>query len=275
MIYYAIGDIHGMYDHLQSMLSRIKLHHGREYPNEEYQIVLLGDYVDRGAQSKQVIDYLIEHQEKDNLIVLPGNHEQMMLGMIEEYDDGSFEKYMIWWARNGGFRTLQSYFPEDHPSRTPANWMSRQNCRDWSDEWKNKFPEHHKFLETVLFGGYSPNKTVYFLDYEDRIMFVHAGVIPAKELSQHNGQELLWSRDASFLTDSVKWIEETVDMVVHGHTPMVETARFGAHRSGLDAGVFSTGELCCGVFVDGERVDTLYVEGPPANYHPPSEFTRY
>lgn len=91
----AIGDIHGCADSLNSLLHRLE-------PTESDTIVTLGDYVDRGPDSKYVIDMLIELQESTNLIPLRGNHEEMMLEVL----NGAAPQR---WLQHGGVDTLESY----------------------------------------------------------------------------------------------------------------------------------------------------------------------
>jgi serine/threonine protein phosphatase 1 len=92
----AIGDIHGCRTALESLLEAIR-------PSVDDTIVTLGDYVDRGADSKGVIDVLIELAGRTNLIAIQGNHEQMMLDVI------SGESSYRGWVQHGGVQTLDSY----------------------------------------------------------------------------------------------------------------------------------------------------------------------
>jgi serine/threonine protein phosphatase 1 len=94
---FAIGDVHGCYDQLRELIeSKIRANAGDK-------IVFLGDYIDRGKKSKEVIDYIIGLNEKGfNIILLSGNHESMLLDSLETGD-------MTLWGWNGGYETLRSF----------------------------------------------------------------------------------------------------------------------------------------------------------------------
>jgi len=263
MLYYAIGDIHGMDDLLGDILEQIKTHHAENFPAVDKQLIFLGDYVDRGPKSKDVIDRVMA---LDNPIILPGNHEDMMLSMFTSINDNSFEQDMMWWGSNGGFQTLQSYFGPDHESSDPKNWHNRSMCVAWMKEFAKNFPTHFEFLVNCVGNKYSPTGKTHHIDVADRIMFVHAGVQPHKLLDDQTSQTFLWTRDSDFLHDRVKWIEPSVDMVVHGHTPMSE-GMFAKHRTGLDIGSVFTSHLLCGVFLDGKLVDKIMATGTKTPYH--------
>lgn len=272
MIYYAIGDIHGMYDQLVSIMKKIEDFHDTVYNGREYKVVFLGDYVDRGPESQKCIDFI--NGFYTDHIVLPGNHEEMFYGVIENEQDASYHEYMMWWGRNGGFSTYGSYFPLDHPVHDPDNWKSLMNCREWKREFVRNHPDHVEFLKKCLQGDFSPNHTIHHIDYDDRIMFVHAGVVPNKPLAQHNNRELMWSRLVPFLHMDEEWVEPSVDLVVHGHTPEQEN-NVRQFRVGLDAGAYRFGKLIAGVFEDGKLVHQLEAIGEPANFIPPAQFNQY
>lgn len=95
---FAIGDIHGCFDQLKELMEeKIQL-------TRHDKLVFLGDYIDRGPKSKEVIDYLIALKNKDfDIIALSGNHEQMLLDAWEEEDFTGI------WMINGGKETLKSF----------------------------------------------------------------------------------------------------------------------------------------------------------------------
>ncbi len=179
MSYIAIGDIHGCLDPLQRLIQTLK-------PNPFDTLVFLGDYVDRGPNSKGVIDYLIELKKTHSCIFLLGNHEVLMLdylaGLLTIND----------WERNGGIATLDSY----------------------THEGTLHIPESHlDFLKACL-----P-----YLDTPD-YFFVHGGVKPFRSIEENlckmTKLELVWERshldDAVLNAQDYKW-EKTV---VCGHTPI-------------------------------------------------------
>ncbi|MCX6320509.1 MAG: metallophosphoesterase family protein [Bacteroidia bacterium] len=95
---FAIGDIHGCFDSFRELVEdKIEINNGDK-------LVLLGDYIDRGKQSKEVIDYIIELQQKGfDIIPLIGNHESMLLNAI-----GNEEHFSLW-IQNGGSKTMESF----------------------------------------------------------------------------------------------------------------------------------------------------------------------
>jgi serine/threonine protein phosphatase 1 len=159
MLTYAIGDIHGSYRKLRNLLDHCKEHRGAT----EYRIVFLGDYIDRGPHSREVVDLLIETQSQtpDHVICLRGNHEDMLLNAINYGDHGP-------WLANGGAMTLASYGVGRAGDILPAHL-----------EWFRSLP-----LATA----------------DEKRFFVHAGVRPGVPLQQQSEEDLLWIREP-FLSD--------------------------------------------------------------------------
>lgn len=109
---YAIGDIHGRLDLLEGAFELIRAHAGAR----SFQIVCLGDYVDRGPDSRGVVDVLMREADRTNLTCLKGNHEAMLLEAVEEGEWSS-------WLVNGGEQTMTSYdgeIPAEH-----VEWLRR------------------------------------------------------------------------------------------------------------------------------------------------------
>ncbi|PSQ96684.1 MAG: serine/threonine protein phosphatase [Bacteroidetes bacterium SW_9_63_38] len=174
----AIGDIHGCAKSFEALLDEID-------PSPDDHLVFVGDYIDRGPDSKGVIDRLLELREEVECTFLRGNHESLMLGYL---DSGAFNL----WRVNGGVSTLQSYL---------------ENERSEDIE----IPEHHaEFVrETKLY-------------YEtDDFFLVHAGLRPdltiEENLEQSDDKVFMWERD-HLDSESLAW-EKTV---VCGHTPQPE-----------------------------------------------------
>ena len=170
----AIGDIHGCLGPLDDLLNWVK-------PTPEDLVVVLGDYVDRGPDSRGVIDRLIELKERLNLVCLRGNHEQMM---VEAYRGGRSEKKM--WLGVGGVQTLGSYgvFP------------GRSGTLD-------EVPRSHwDFLENDL------------VDYHEteRFIFVHATVMCDYDMADQPSNALFWE----FLPPAMR--HSSGKLVVCGHT---------------------------------------------------------
>lgn len=107
-VYFAIGDVHGCLKELVDLSAQIDRKIEEDFSNrQDVFIVFLGDYVDRGSNSKPVIDFLIQ-LDPDHHITLPGNHEQMMLDFITADEDHLLRMAGVWF-RNGGIATLASY----------------------------------------------------------------------------------------------------------------------------------------------------------------------
>jgi serine/threonine protein phosphatase 1 len=157
---YAIGDIHGSYTKLANLLRHCADHCGEN----EARFILVGDYIDRGKRSRDVVNFLIETQASwpEQVICLKGNHEDMLLNAAQSGDD-------VMWLHNGGDTTLRSYGvrrPADIPAEHLAWFEALPNC--YSDE---------------------------------RRFFVHAGIMPGIPLEQQRKDVLLWIREP-FLSDT-------------------------------------------------------------------------
>jgi serine/threonine protein phosphatase 1 len=220
---YAIGDIHGRADLLARLLDQIRADRERQAPGAEPTLcIFLGDYVDRGPQSREVIDLLLDFRRDPAFETrfLLGNHEDTMLDYMEGRVSG------LGWSRHGGGTTLQSYgvAPPDEDSRVA--WSARRRAFAAAVP-----PEHRAFLEslelTIAIG---------------QILFVHAGIRPGIAVDQQEKRDLLWIR-REFLdaarTD--RWL------IVHGHTPKAE-AYGGPGRLCLDSGGYISGRLTAASF---------------------------
>ena len=159
MLTYAIGDIHGSYNKLRALLDHCRKHRGAT----EYRIIFLGDYIDRGPNSREVVDLLIDTQSQapDQLICLRGNHEDMLLSAV---NDGDHEP----WLANGGAMTLASYGVGRANAIPPAHL-------DWFHSLPVATADQQRF-------------------------FVHAGVRPGVPLQQQSEYDLIWIREP-FLSD--------------------------------------------------------------------------
>lgn len=201
---YAIGDVHGCYMQLQHAYDFIK----RTDPDGK--IVMLGDYVDRGPNSKEVVIFL--RNEMQDAIKLKGNHEDMMVDALAGLDN------MGNWTRNGGVETLQSY---GHNNIASA-------------QYDDVIMDHAKWMKDL------PNVA----ELENHI-FVHAGLYPGKPLNEQYEEHLLWIRNPFLLADKSAFPDGK--HIVHGHTPS-KYPDLKNHRSGLDTGCFYYGVLTVGKF---------------------------
>ncbi len=227
---YAIGDIHGRADLLRKLLDSIQKDAlGGSYSGKPV-LIFLGDYVDRGMQSKQVIDVLLSKAMSPfETHFLKGNHESAMLDFLLDPSVGPR------WAEYGGAETLASYGVRPPRSRTSVD--------DWaaaSEELKRVLPrEHLHFLRNL-------ELSLRIGDY----LFVHAGLRPGVEIERQSERDLLWIRD-EFLNDSRPFDV----VVVHGHTPTPRPHR-DYRRIGLDTGAYLSGKLTAARF-EHESVNFL------------------
>lgn len=229
---YSVGDIHGRADLLAPMLDLIRQDSAtRRNPGDSAaRVVFLGDYVDRGAQSKQVIDLLLDFRKDAGFEChfLLGNHEDAMLDYLDGRSSGAG------WGRHGGGATLQSY------GITPPRSESREAWAAQRDAFIAAVPaEHRRFLDEL----------VLMVRFENMI-FVHAGLRSGIALDQQMKRDLLWIR-SEFLQAE----QDTTLLVVHGHTPK-EKAYGAPGRLCLDSGAYVTGRLTGAVF-DGASISIL------------------
>jgi serine/threonine protein phosphatase 1 len=198
---FAIGDIHGCVDELTVMLRAIA-------PVRGDSVVFVGDYIDRGPATREVIETLVEVQRGNaECIFLKGNHEDMMLaflGMPGHYG----ESFLF----NGGQPTLESYgIPEGEPvlERIPA--------------------DHLDFLKTLATSYLHPP-----------YLFVHAGISPLRQIEEQSVEDMLWIRQEFIFNP-----HHLGTTVVFGHTPMRAVMIDLPYKLGIDTGLVYGGKLTC------------------------------
>ncbi len=220
---YVIADLHGRFDLLQAALATIARHAG----GRPCKIVTLGDYVDRGPQSRQVVARLMAAQAAGaNLICLKGNHEYMVHRALRRtwFTSASRARCLSWWEHNGGDSTMASYGNEIPPAHL---------------RWMKKLPTMH---------------------VDEHRIFVHAGVDANMPLDKQTNEFLLWHRYPEGVD-----IGYGNRHVVHGHTPHLQGPEKLSHRTNLDTLAWKTGRLVIAVFDD--RIPgpaTTYLEVPSA-----------
>jgi serine/threonine protein phosphatase 1 len=220
---YVIGDIHGRSDLLDRMVIEIA-HDLDEHPVGTALTVTLGDYVDRGLDSRGVLDRLASNPFPTPLVSLKGNHESLLLGFLQDPASG------LRWRRLGGLETLHSY------GVPVESVMKGKNYEGAADQLRAAVtPTHLDFLRSLptflLVGKY---------------FMCHAGVRPGIPLERQSEQDLLWIRD-EFLSSRADFGK----VVVHGHTP-AEAPELLPNRINVDTGAFMTGRLTCAVLEDGK-----------------------
>ncbi len=237
---YAIGDIHGCLKQLDALHEEISTDILRNHPDHVH-IVYLGDYIDRGPNSKGVIDYLIERQNRGDGIpksFIRGNHEQALMAFITDpiATNGSI------WLQWGGGATLKSYgidFEGDIPLPAEIE-RAQKSLRQMMSE------AHIAFLENL----------VPFVEIGE-YFFTHAGIDPFKPLNRQNEKELMIMREPFLSWHKNTKYHSFEKRVVHGHTISDKPEEF-SHRVGIDTGAWKGGPLTAGVF-EGTDVRFLQV----------------
>jgi serine/threonine protein phosphatase 1 len=213
---YAIGDIHGRVDLLDTMLRRIREHVAR-HPIARPIQVFLGDYIDRGPASREVLDRLSTQIGACETIFLRGNHEVYLLEFLKN------PTILTEWRHYGGFETLLSY------SLMPTIDPDLIEQKELAAALDRVLPPFHREWFAKL--------RDYFICGD--FFFVHAGIRPGIPLEQQSADDLLWIRD-----DFLKSDKDFAKMVVHGHTPVAEP-EFCSNRINIDTGAYATGRLTC------------------------------
>ena len=211
---YAFGDIHGRADLLKKMFTVIDADLERNPVSRPIE-VFLGDYVDRGPNSAQTLDLLLERSLYRETVFIKGNHESFLLEVLR--DPTKLED----WRNFGGLQTLMSYGIQ--PSLNP----DATEQADLISELIEVMPgDHLRFLQEL-----KPS----FLCGD--FFFVHAGVRPGIPLKEQQEADLLWIRN-EFLDSE----ENFGKFIVHGHTPVREPD-IRPNRINIDTGAYATGNL--------------------------------
>ncbi|MGM7684757.1 metallophosphoesterase family protein [Cytobacillus sp. Hm23] len=230
----AVSDIHGDIEKFERLLTLVK------YNKEQDQLLLLGDYVDRGPQSRAVIDKIIE-LKNDGAIALLGNHDKMMIDAFANQDDPMNLKR---WYYNGGIKTLQNYGYE----------IKRDDAKYWytTDEFPDPIAINDEIHPHIEFLKGLP----YYYETEDYI-FVHAGVHPETPIHDTDPYTLVWIREEFHHGYTGN------KTVIFGHTPTNYLHKrpdvfFGKNNIiGIDGGCAYGGRLNC---IELPSMNVLYVE---------------
>jgi len=210
---YALSDIHGCLDKLERLVARCVNDSGAEPAT----FAFLGDYIDRGPDSRGVLQYVIDMERRNpgRVICLTGNHEDMALSAID-FPGGSSR----WTSHNGGDKMLRSYGVAS-ASELPADHVA----------WIRALKTHH----------------------DDGLrFFVHAGIDPAKPLDRQDRDDMLWMREP-FLSDA----REYGRFIVHGHTPLKSgKPDLRRNRVNIDTAAVLGGPLTAAVF-DQSKPDPI------------------
>ena len=218
---YCVGDIHGRADLLQALHRGIRedATQNRTEGVERNVVVYVGDYVDRGMQSREVSDHLLSDPlpgfEK---VYLKGNHDDSLLQFLRDPDFGPL------WFSYGGDATVLSYGVRMSPSK-----VGRDRFEDMRQQLEANLPPAHleffQSLQLVWECG----------DY----LFVHAGFRPGVPLQQQKPEDMMWIRE--------EFLESRQDfgkLVVHGHS-VTDAPELKSNRIGIDTGAYASDTLTC------------------------------
>jgi len=228
---YAVGDIHGRRDLLVSLL--LKIWTDAAGKAQRPTLVFLGDYVDRGPGSKDVVELVHSCIRADwEVVALRGNHDQLLLDFCRD------PSVYRGWKAFGASETLRSYGVEPPAGDDPRDIARAHQA------FLAALPEpHFKFLDGL---AYAHSIGDYF--------FVHAGVRPGVPFERQSPQDLMWIRDEFLASDKV-----LDKVVVHGHTPGEAPVNM-PNRICVDTGAYATNRLTA-VVLSGDRREFLMADG--------------
>jgi serine/threonine protein phosphatase 1 len=213
---YAIGDIHGRADLLDRVLKRIDTDLATNPVSHAIE-VFLGDYVDRGSTSREVLDRLVARKRTHRTVFLKGNHEPFMTGFVAN------PRILADWQRLGGLETLMSY------GITPSINADTAAQARLAAAFDQALPESHRRFLRDLKSSFTCGD----------FFFVHAGIRPGIPLAKQHEEDLLWIRQEFLMCE-----EDFGKIVVHGHTP-VPQLDIRPNRINIDTGAYATGNLTC------------------------------
>ena len=225
---YVVADIHGSHTALRDVLARIDADQSAQQRTVRNVQIFLGDYVDRGPASREVLDLLIARSRSHEILMLKGNHETLFL------DFPNNPAILANWRQFGGLQTLISYGLKPSINPTPSEQ------RELAREFLHAVPAEHRALLSEMPTSFSCG------DY----FFVHAGVRPGIPLKDQKEEDLLWIRQDFLLYEG-----EFEKFIIHGHTPVKEP-EIRSNRINLDTGAYATGKLTC-LVIEGEDVSFI------------------
>lgn len=230
---YAIGDLHGQRDLLTRLMAVIEADNAAR-SSASVQMIFLGDFIDRGAHSADLVKIFAKAAPLDNLVFLRGNHEQILIDVLE----GDIDAAMLW-PKIGGIATLESFGVDvNAQDLTDPHEMiacARSAIPERVQTWLKELPFSHAV------GNY---------------YFVHAGIRPGKKLSSQDPYDQLWIRKE--FTQSKR---RHGAIVVHGHTVNAQGAIVSPNRVAIDTGAYKTGRLSA-VMLEGNAQVILEVHAP-------------
>jgi serine/threonine protein phosphatase 1 len=228
---YAVGDVHGRADLLTLLLAAIDADL-TAHPAARTLHVFLGDYIDRGPNSRQVIDLVLARSSGHETVLLKGNHETYPSLFLTD------PSVLGEWRLLGGIETLMSY------GIKPSMNADGPELRKLAKRFEAALPPgHSRFLSNL--------RTSFCCG---DFFFVHAGVKPGVPLERQREEDMLWIREDFLLHE-----EDFGRMIVHGHTPVREPD-FHSNRINIDTGAYSTGKLTC-LIIERDQFAVLSTPG--------------
>ncbi|PYE50142.1 serine/threonine protein phosphatase [Paenibacillus barcinonensis] len=234
----VISDIHGCYDEFNALLEQV------HYNASQDELILLGDYVDRGPKSKQVIEQIMQLRQEHGVVVLKGNHDAMMVKALKH----DVQEYDLHWIRNGGLQTLASYRNVSYDQET-MDWQAYAQDKQWM---RSHYSEHLHFLDELPLSHEIPG-----------YIFVHAGINPDEaDWRSQSERDFIWIREA-FYTRPTKLQE----VVIFGHTPVMNLHDKPGiwmdprgDKIGIDGGCAYGAQLNLLQIDEAGRIETFYVQ---------------
>lgn len=230
---YAIGDIHGYPEALMRMHDLIEADK-KAHPIDSATIVYLGDYIDRGPDSKGVIDILIAREAaapQFRHVFLLGNHEDAMINEFLVNPHGHRQDWLQW----GGAEAAASYGVHINNSK-PYSLQAERVARELLELMP---PRHQQFFKKLQ---------LYYI--EDDYLFVHAGIRPGVPIENQNKHDLTYTREPFMSYEG-----HHPYRVVHGHSA-VDKADIRPNRINVDTHLYGGGQLTCAV-IEGEDVGLI------------------
>lgn len=183
---FAFSDVHGSYDEMMGLYKQLPIN-----PKKD-QLIVLGDFIDRGPDTKKVVEQLMAWKKKyPHWQILYGNHEDLMLDTLM-YNGRIYDSFDLWYQQ-GGRETFYSYIPDELSNYEKAIIQIKEAIPQEHLEWIAALP---RFYQT------------------DKYIFVHGGVKPGKTVEETETQDVLWIRD-EFIYSDYDWGKK----VIFGHTP--------------------------------------------------------
>ena len=260
---YAIGDIHGHAEELGILLRKIT-RYMQAYPDQSFQVVTLGDYLNRGPDAKGVLNRLIAFRnalpEHGKLITIKGNNDAAVIDFMDEKDPTACHQKYQTLVRKGLLQTLASYGWFQNPDVFPPSEAEAVSARNYL---RCFLQEHRDVLDGLIISH--AVRTEY-----NNLFFCHGGVDVSKPLEEQDesvligmdkdepGKKRISKEFARTSGTSLKDRSGETHVVVHGHTIIGSYPEIMAERYSVDTGCYEKGgTLSCLVIADGAPIDVL------------------